>query len=78
MVRITENKTNLIDRGRETGHEKKERKREEKKRRSREKVKRKDQEKRATTTIPPTPFLHQNLKEGGEGKQLVETSCPVA
>lgn len=44
MVRITENKTNLIDRGRETGHEKKKEKKKKRKegqeKSSREKVKR--------------------------------------
>ncbi|EEO3716467.1 hypothetical protein G5727_002793 [Listeria monocytogenes] len=77
MVRITENKTNLIDRERETGHEKKRKKRIEKERRIREKIKRKDQKKRATTTIPPTPFLHQNLKEGGDGSNLFGQVAPL-
>ncbi|TYV00756.1 hypothetical protein [Listeria monocytogenes] len=41
-----------------------------KKKEEKGKVKGQGQEIRATTTIPPTPFLHQNLKEG-EGSNLL-------
>ncbi|MBC1483989.1 hypothetical protein HCJ58_14470 [Listeria sp. FSL L7-1509] len=72
MVRITENKTNLIDRGRETGHEKKERKKEEKERRSREKIKRKGQKIRAkdkgNNNYPPNPLPSPKLERRGRRK----------